>query len=371
MAKHVYIHVPFCARRCSYCDFAIAVRRDVPVARYLDALRAEIATRFGFAKQGTVDTIYFGGGTPSHLGAEGVSDAVALVASVFSPTRDAEITIEANPEDVTVDAARVWRQAGVNRVSLGAQTFNEPALEWMHRGHGAEGILRAVDALRQGGITNISLDLIFALPDRLARNWQYDLERVLALAPDHVSLYGLTIEPMTPLGRWVARGRELAPGEEPYEAEYMLAHDMLVERGFDHYEVSNYGRPGRWSRHNAAYWAHVPYVGLGPSAHGYDGNVRRWNLRHFQEWSDVALGGRDPIEGSETLTSANRVAEDVYLGLRSTVGLHITDADRPAVEPWMAAGWITLDAMGTARCTPSGWLRLDAIAAALTNHRSR
>ena len=136
----------------------------------------------------------------------------------------------------------------------------------MHRGHGAEGIVRAVEALHAGGITNISLDLIFALPDRLSRNWQYDLDRVLELEPDHVSLYGLTIEPMTPLGRWVGRGREVAAGEEPYEAEYMLAHDLLAARGFDHYEVSNYGLPGRWSRHNAAYWAHVPYVGLGPSA---------------------------------------------------------------------------------------------------------
>jgi oxygen-independent coproporphyrinogen-3 oxidase len=368
---HVYVHVPFCARRCSYCDFSIAVRRDVPVEEYLGALSAELQARFGGSAAREVDTIYFGGGTPSRLGGEGLASALALVERYFPRAAGAEITAEANPEDVAPEAAEAWRRAGINRLSLGSQTFDDAALAWMHRTHDAAAIDRAVGAARGAGIDNLSLDLIFALPASLDRDFARDVHRVLELAPDHVSLYGLTVEPGTPLGRWVARGLAAEQPEQGYESDFLTAHRLLHAAGFEHYEVSNYGRPGRRSRHNSAYWSGVPYVGLGPAAHGFDGEWRRWNVRGYAAWRDAALSGADPKEGDERLTEANRVAEGVYLGLRSDAGLALDPADAPVVARWVDAGWAAIADGGRLRCTPEGWLRLDALAAALTHHRSR
>jgi oxygen-independent coproporphyrinogen-3 oxidase len=369
--RHVYVHVPFCARRCSYCDFSIAVRREVPVDEYLAALDEELRTRFGALPSGEVDTIYFGGGTPSRLGGEGLARALALIERHFPRASGAEITAEANPEDVTPAAAEAWRAAGINRLSLGSQSFDDRALAWMHRTHDAGAIGRAAATAREAGIGNLSLDLIFALPEELGRDFERDVRRVLELRPDHVSLYGLTVESGTPLGRWVARGVTVEQPEEGYESDFLIAHRLLTDAGFEHYEVSNYGQPGRRSKHNSAYWSGVPYVGVGPAAHGFDGSARRWNLRGYAAWRDAAESRVDPMEGEERLTDANRAAEAVYLGLRSDAGLMLVDADQSLVAPWIAAGWATQAPDGRLRCTPEGWLRLDALAAALTHHRSR
>jgi oxygen-independent coproporphyrinogen-3 oxidase len=264
-----------------------------------------------------------------------------------------------------------WRDAGVNRVSLGAQSFDEGVLTWMHRTHDSAAITRAVALLRGGGIENLSLDLIFALPESLKRDFAGDVERLLALEPDHVSLYGLTVETHTPLGHWVERGITREQPEEGYEQDFLHAHQALTAKGFVHYEVSNFGRPGRRSRHNSSYWSGVPYVGLGPAAHGFDGTTRRANLRHYAEWRDVARSNADPLASTELLTDENRVAESVYLGLRTVDGLAFQSSASSVVEPWISAGWVTVDQDGQIRCTADGWLRLDALATALTHHRSR
>ena len=369
--RHVYLHVPFCSRRCSYCDFSIAVRRDVPVDEYLAALEAELSTRFGAAATHEVDTIYLGGGTPSRLGGSGVARAIGLVERHFPLARGGELTVEANPEDVTAAAVDAWVAAGVNRLSLGSQSFDDRALAWMHRTHDASAIERAVVTARGGGILNLSLDLIFALPSELERDLERDVQRLTALEPDHVSLYGLTVESATPLGRWVARGDAVERPEEGYETEFLTAHGLLTSAGLEHYEVSNYARPGRRSRHNSAYWTGVPYVGLGPAAHGFDGSVRRWNARAYSAWRELVMTGADPREGEETLTDANRSAESVYLAMRSDGGLELRADERDAVAQWEVAGWVTVGEDGRLRCTPLGWLRLDALAASLTHSRSR
>ncbi len=341
------------------------------MGEYLRALEAELAARFGGAGETEVDTIYLGGGTPSRLGGQGVARALALVTRYFVPAAGAEITIEANPEDLSPESAARWRSAGVNRLSIGSQSFDDRALAWMHRTHDSAAISRAVNAARQAGIDNLSLDLIFALPDALQRDFVADVERVTALAPDHVSLYGLTIESGTPLGRWIDRGIAVEQPEERYESDFMVAHTLLSGAGYVHYEVSNYARPGRQARHNSAYWAAVPYVGLGPAAHGFDGRSRRWNTRAYSAWRDLALRGVDPIEGEEMLTPENHEAEAVYLGLRSTAGLATRPDEAAMLASWQAAAWITVGADGRIQCTPHGWLRLDSLATALTHHRSR
>lgn len=384
--RHMYVHVPFCARRCTYCDFAIAVRRVVPVDDYLAALDRELRMRWSDAGL-TLDTLYVGGGTPSRLGGDGIARAIEVVQRVATLDADAELTIEANPDDVSPEVARAWRAAGVNRVSLGIQSFDDPALAWMHRIHDATRAERAVDELRGAGIENLSIDLIFALPDEAgARSWDRDLERAVALDPPHVSLYGLTVEPHTPLGKSLAVGGITEAAEDRYERDFLAAHDAMSAAGLEHYEVSNFGRAGRHSRHNAAYWRSVPYAGIGPGAHELrvDGTrmVRRWNDDAYARWAATLASGRDPIAGDERLTEENRIAEQVYLGLRTRDGLAIRAVERDRVEAWVGAGWGVLEEVAQPshdaaesglvfRPTPLGWLRLDALAADLTAFRSR
>ncbi|MBK8249439.1 MAG: radical SAM family heme chaperone HemW [Gemmatimonadetes bacterium] len=366
--QHVYVHVPFCARRCVYCDFSIAVRREVPASAFTGRVARELALREVTAHG--VDTLYFGGGTPSRLGGEGLADLVRQVASLCPLSHGAEVTVEANPEDVNLANARAWAAAGVNRVSLGVQSFDPRVLAWMHRGHDAARVQRAVDALREAGIANLSLDLIYALPVGLERDWSRDLDAAIALRPNHISCYGLTVEPQTPLGRQVSRGTESPSPEEAHELEFLATHERLTRAGFDHYEVSNYALPAFHSRHNSSYWSGVAYLGLGPSAHGFDGVERRWNRRALAAWERDVDASRDPLEGAERLSADQHELERVYLDLRTTRGLLTRATDAPMISSWMAAGWATGHG-DRIRLTPLGWLRLDALVAALTDHRSR
>lgn len=362
--RHLYVHVPFCARRCSYCDFAIAVRRDVPVNEYIDSLGTELDLRVPESGW-EMDTLYLGGGTPSRLGGEGIRELLERLQTRISLAGGAEVTMEANPDDVTAAAAQAWKSAGVNRVSLGIQSFDDGVLSWMHRTHDAETAIRAVETLRDAGLEELSVDLIFALPEALERDWQRDLNMALALNPTHLSLYGLTVEPGTPLGRWVARGEAVEAPEERYANDFLEAHAAATASGLEHYEVSNFARPGSRSRHNSAYWAHVPYAALGPGAHAFDGASRSWNVAAYTEWTRRLQSGEDPEAGSEILDDGNLAAERIYLGLRRSEGLLATPAEREAAGPWLREGWAVLTD-GRVRLTPEGWLRLDGLAASLT-----
>jgi oxygen-independent coproporphyrinogen-3 oxidase len=368
---HLYVHVPFCARRCSYCDFAIAVRRVIPVAEYIDGIAAELKARFAGAELEPFTTIYLGGGTPSKLGADGVRQLLDRVRSTpgVSVADGAEVTMEANPEDVTPEAAAEWGDSGINRLSMGVQSFHAVTLAWMHRTHDVDAASRAMIAARTAGITNVSIDLIFALPTDLGRSWESDLSMALALHADHISLYGLTVEPHTPLGRWTARGEVAEAPEEQYAAEYMRAHKTLATAGFEHYEVSNFSKSGKTSRHNSSYWQRAPYIGVGPSAHSFDGSVRRWNEREYEPWRQKVAAGADPLGGSEELSIENVIAEGVYLGLRTMNGLPVTEVDTSTITAWQKSAWAVLR-KDRVTLTAEGWLRLDSLAAALTAVRS-
>ncbi|HUH14136.1 MAG TPA: radical SAM family heme chaperone HemW, partial [Longimicrobiales bacterium] len=371
--EHLYLHVPFCLRRCPYCDFAVTVDRRPPVGAWTEAVRAELEALLaghGWGAPLAPRTVYVGGGTPSLLGGEGMVALRRALEGLVDWSAVAEWTAEANPESFGADVAREWRDAGVDRVSIGAQTFHEPALRWMGRLHGADGPAAAVDAARAAGIEDVSVDLIFALPARLGRDWTDDLERALALEPTHLSLYGLTAEEGTPLGRWVGEGRERLPDEEGYEADYLEAARRLPAAGLAHYEVSNFARPGFESAHNRAYWRGAAYLGLGPSAHSYLPPTRWWNLRDWRAYASAVAEGRSALAGRERVEGDAARLEWVWLGLRAAEGLPadgLGEAALARVRAWERCGWVRPGDpdSGRVRLSAPGWLILDRLAVEL------
>lgn len=363
--RHVYVHAPFCARRCFYCDFAVAVRREADPGPWARALAAELhwleAEGEGTLAE-TLDTVFVGGGTPSLLG----PDAMVLLGETLGTHRlgseGMEWTSEANPESLTGAVAGAWRRAGVNRLSLGIQSFQEPVLRWMGRLHGAEGARSAVQAARRAGFENLSVDLIFGLPSSLDRDWSADLEAVLEMGLPHVSLYGLTAETGTPLGRQVSEGRVHMLEDERYRDEFLEARERLTAAGFRHYEVSNFALPGFESRHNTAYWRGVPYLGLGNSSHSYLPPVRRWNLRDWEAYRAALAAGDGPLAESEVVEGDAALVERVWLGLRTSHGFRLDPGEETAatrvLERWVRGGLGEVRG-GVVTLTGEGWLLLD------------
>jgi oxygen-independent coproporphyrinogen-3 oxidase len=369
---HLYVHVPFCARRCSYCDFAIAVRREVPTQAFVSAITKEWKGRLSEpAWNGSpgLDTIYFGGGTPSRLFPGGIAELLACFRADRALAEGAEVTLEANPEDVSPAAADVWRAAGVNRISLGAQSFSPRVLEWMHRTHDAARVGQAVRTLRAAGYGNISLDLIYGVPEHLDRNWARELEQAFALEPEHLSLYALTVEPHTALGHWTARGETIPAPDDRAAEEFLMTHERLSAAGYDHYEVSNAARPGRRALHNAAYWRRAPFIGLGPSAHSGSGRRRSWNAREWEEYRRRVESGVPTLAGEELLDERAVRLEELYLGLRTDSGAPLEAVPRAVRRTWAEAGWAEEDG-SRVRLTPDGWLRLDALVASVPERES-
>jgi oxygen-independent coproporphyrinogen-3 oxidase len=364
---HLYVHVPFCARRCSYCDFAIAVRREIPTQAFVSAIAKEWTERQSepaWLDSPGLDTIYFGGGTPSRLYLAGIAELLTRFRADRRVAEGAEITLEANPEDVSAAAADSWRAAGVNRISLGAQSFDPKTLAWMHRTHDAARAGQAVKTLRSAGFANISIDLIYGVPEDLGRDWARDLEQAIGLAPEHLSLYALTVEPHTALGHWTTRGEAIPAPDQRAADEFLQAHERVSRSGYSHYEVSNAARPGHRARHNAAYWRRAPFIGLGPSAHSGFGNRRSWNAREWEDYRRRMESGASARAGDEVLDERAVRLEELYLGLRTDSGVPVTAIPEPVRRTWLAAGW-AIEEAGRVRLTADGWLRLDALVASV------
>lgn len=368
--RSVYVHAPFCARRCPYCDFAVTVNRKGDGEGWLRAIGRELGLveaegRFPLAE--TLETLFVGGGTPSLLGPGAMGGLAGLLGAQRLEDPALEWTAEANPESFSREVASSWARAGVNRISLGAQSFHEGVLHWMGRLHGPEEVRQAVERARGTGITNLSIDLIFGLPDELHRDWREDLDRALAMEVPHLSLYGLTVEKGTPLARWVKEERVTPASEDRYRDEYLEASRSLAEAGFRHYEVSNFALPGFEARHNRAYWDLVPYLGLGNSAHSFRFPIRRWNVRDWRAYTEILRQGTVPLESEESLTAAQARLERVWLGLRTDRGIGLPpegSASGALVESWEKMGYATTGGERV-RLTPEGWLILDRLAVEL------
>ncbi len=367
--RGVYVHVPFCAKRCHYCDFSVARTRKPPIEAYLNALAVDLEQWFAAEDEALrvrIDTLFIGGGTPSLLGEQGMSALIALVRTRFEwdPTT-IELTAEANPDSLSPELAMAWRSLGINRLSLGVQSFQAEALAWLGRLHGPKEAERAIRTAQNAGFERLNIDLIFGLPTSVRRDWFKDLGRAVDLGVTHVSAYGLTAEPRTSLGRWVDLGRVRLPGDARYAEEFLLASDTLIAAGFEHYEVSNFARPGQESLHNWLYWDGSEYLGMGPSAHSYLSGERVWNVFGWDRYREAAASGLSLRDGRERLNADQRRLERIWLNLRTTRGLGPEDTLGAAADErldiWRDAGW--LDAGERPRLTPAGWLRLDALVA--------
>ena len=322
----LYVHIPFCKSRCIYCGFYSTVGLDLR-QQYVEALckEMELKSEKRKVKSDKVKTIYLGGGTPSQLTTEQLRQLFYNIYKVYGHDAE-EITIEMNPDDVTDTYAEALPELGINRVSMGAQTFDNARLKFLHRRHRAEQVEQAVKRLRKAGIQNISIDLMYGFPDETLEDWKQDIKKALTLNVEHISAYCLMIEEGTVLYERVKSEKVKVKNDKDEELEramYELLIDQLTQAGYEHYEISNFARQGYRSRHNSSYWHDVPYIGLGAAAHSYDGACRSWNVADIRQYITAIERGERPAE-YETLDEDTRYNDRVTVALRTSDGLDLT-----------------------------------------------
>lgn len=361
----LYLHVPFCTRICPYCDFAVVRDAATARARFVQLLGREIASWRGRWTGGAFDTIYLGGGTPSRLEPEQLAAILDAIREHLPLAALPWISLEANPEDASPERLAAFRDLGVRTLSLGVQSFDPSSLKFLGRRHTPEEARRAVETARGIGFEVVSVDLIFGLPGEPLEALERSLETAVELTPEHVSGYQLTFHEGTPLGRALERGRLAELGEGAQAAAFERVHAVLAAGGYEAYEVSNFARaPELRSRHNQKYWRHVPYLGLGPSAHSFDGRTRFWNERDLGAWAARLERSESPEAAREELGPAELVLERLMLGLRTIEGVPLEDISLrhgPTLDRLAAAGLVTREA-GRVRPTRAGLAVADGLA---------
>ncbi len=318
----LYVHVPFCRERCAYCDFAIVTGRAERVPEYVDAVRREMRS---FAERNgpvRVDTVYFGGGTPSHVDAAWIARVIQAVRELFSVEDPLDASLEANPEDVTPDRVRSWRRAGIRRVTIGVQALTDEGLASLGRPGSAADAVRAISVARGEGVVDVGADVIFGRPGQSLRSWSDELERLVDLDVDHWSCYALETTSKTPLALAIERGRTQRPDPDRQARMYERTVRVLADAGFARYEISNFARPGHESRHNVKYWRDEPYMGFGLSAASYVGGARWTNPRRLDEYVSFAREGR-PFPRVEPYDPVRRAGEAMAFGLRTEDGVDL------------------------------------------------
>jgi len=321
-AAGLYVHIPFCSSRCSYCDFATGLYQSELADRYVRGLISEITAWEDVGRN--VDTIYFGGGTPSLLAALQLERILAVLFDKFKISAEAEITLEINPGSATPDKLRAFRSLGINRASFGAQTFDDAELAKLGRSHNTADALRTFADLRDADFANVSFDLIAGLPGQTLDRWQRNIRQALSLAPEHLSFYLLEVHSGTPLAEHIRRGIQPQPDDDLAGVMYEWMLEQATAAGYEHYEISNLCRPGFHSRHNVKYWNGAPYFGFGCSAHSYDGVARRWsNHRDVLKYVSVVESGASPVVEEQQLSRTDVRAEAVFLGLRLMQGVDL------------------------------------------------
>jgi len=367
----VYVHIPFCKQACSYCDFHFSTSLKL-TEEMITAICREAALQHTFWDTSTsVTSIYFGGGTPSIISPISLDRIMQTLYKIYSISEDAEITLEANPDDMTAEKLSQWRQIGINRLSIGVQSFYEKELEWMNRTHTAEQAKACIINAQNEGFNNLTIDLIFGTPYTDDTAWTKQLETLIEIQIPHLAIYALTIEERTALAHWVAKGKHPVATDTRYRNQFLLTHELLTEKGYDHYELSNYAIPGFYARHNSEYWSDAMYLGLGPSAHSYNGISRMANVANNAQYLSKIRQGVSAYVFEEKLTLQERYHDYLLTHLRHKKGVS-TSFIRSAFQiDWENAytqklkGWLQKGYMkhigDVYILTPQGWLISDSI----------
>jgi len=362
----LYVHIPFCPQRCPYCAFTILTGHTALYDRYVEAVCAEMRAWQSLASKGPLQTVFFGGGTPSLLDPVQVQQILDTATAIFGVAPAAEITLEANPTTADAQKFHAFRASGINRLSLGVQSFNDADLKILGRWHSAADAEVAYSTARQAGFTNVNLDVIFSIPGTPRQHWQATVHKLLALAPEHISTYALTIEEGTRFARRQHQGRLTSVSEEDDAWAYAWVMATLTAAGYEHYEVSNFARPGFRSRHNWGYWHDADYLGVGLSAHSLLNGQRHWNRRALLAYLTAVEAGGTPCEGSERLDAVAARHERLWLQLRTCDGTILQPSElqtllsAPKFQAMLEAGLVHLQALHL-RLTPPGFLLADAI----------
>jgi oxygen-independent coproporphyrinogen-3 oxidase len=355
----LYIHIPFCSRKCLFCSFVIAVGQEHRREEYIYALACEMKRYEGK----NIRTIYFGGGTPSMLDENHFDVLMEAIRKNFSFQHEIEITIEANPESINLKKMKFLRSQGFNRISLGVQSMNDRCLKFLGRNHDSSMAQKSYQVLREAGFENINLDLMYAFPGQSKEELESDIRAIASLGSEHLSLYTLTIEPNS---RFFATQMKL-DDDEKLAAHYLMIGRMLDAYGFRQYEVSNFAKPGFESKHNKNYWLGHPYIGLGVGAHGFSGQRRYWNTSNLQEYIQKSSRGEEVIAGFEDLTEEQRVMERVLFGLRMNEGIQwgiIPQSKQAQIHLWIKDGFLLLES-NVLKTTDQGRLVLDELSSRL------
>lgn len=361
----IYIHIPFCRSKCDYCDFYSLAGREGQMDAYQKALLAHLAETAPLAQGIPVDSIYFGGGTPSYYGEKRLRELLGAIQKQFQVEKGAEITLEANPDSVTLQGLKALRKAGFNRLSMGMQSANQEELTAIHRPHTSHQVDEAVAAAKKARFKNLSLDLIYGLPGQTMDSWKATVEHALSLIPQHLSCYGLKVEEGTPLCARVEAGEQL-PDDDLQADEYLWTVGRLERAGYPQYEISNFAKPGYESRHNLRYWLTQPYIGFGPGAHSDFGGRRYSFVRDLDAYIDGVLHGGSIIDSEELIPRRERCGEYLMLRLRTARGIEEWEyrSDyfmdfaplEERLEEFQAQGWAQKTPEGRWRLTPKGFL---------------
>ena len=321
----IYLHIPFCKQACHYCNFHFSTS-----LRYknelIAALLKEIELQQSFLRDQLVETIYFGGGTPSLCTGEEITNLIGKIRSCFRVAPGAEITLEANPDDISIEKLVDWKKAGINRLSIGVQSFFEEDLRWMNRAHTAAQAMENLQLARTA-FDNITIDLIYGTPQLTNEKWKQNVDTAIRIGIPHLSCYALTVEPKTPLDKMIRAHKSAGIDADKQSEQFLLLMQWMEEAGYDHYEISNFAKPGSRSRHNSSYWQGEKYLGFGPSAHSFDGRSRQWNISNNSQYVEAINRGMVPFE-QEFLTGIQQLNEYIMTSLRTAEGLDLLKAER-------------------------------------------
>ncbi len=317
----LYLHIPFCKQACHYCDFHFSTQLSNK-GSLIKALVKEIEIQKYYLKGEVINTIYFGGGTPSILSEIEINSLLNSVRKNFAIDADAEVTLEANPDDLSKESLLNFKAAGINRLSIGIQSFDDEVLRFLNRAHNCTKATESIELARAVGFSSISIDLIYSIPGQSLADWLRNLRYALSLSPEHISAYSLTIEEKTVFGNWAKKGKLIAMAEDPSATQFEVLMETLAANGFEQYEISNFCKPGFVSKHNSSYWNQESYLGVGPSAHSFNGSVRQSNVRNNSFYIKSIERGVIPAE-IEILTRENKINEAILISIRTSMGLEL------------------------------------------------